>query len=99
MSSQLQQLLLGGAVSLGLTLLGTVARLLSVLVGKVRALEQFLHGYGTTGGLLKQLAGDAAAREKLERDVNAAFARVRTLEEALRAADISLPLTSPERSV
>jgi hypothetical protein len=97
-TEQLQTLLTGAGASLGLTLLTAIARLLSVLVGKVRALEQFLHGYGTTGGLLKQLAGDAAAREKIERDVNAAFARVRTLEEALRAAEIPLPPQTPERS-
>jgi hypothetical protein len=92
---QLTSLLLGGAISLGLSLLGFVARLLSVLVGKVRALEQFLHGYGKVPGLLAQLGPE---RDKTARDLNNAFARVRALEEAIRTAGLELPAPDLERS-
>jgi hypothetical protein len=97
-SSQLLTLLAGAGISLGLALLSYVARLLSVLVGKVRALEQFLHGYGQVPGLLGQLGLDRLEREKIARDLNNAFARVRALEEAIRAGGLELPASTSERS-
>jgi cell division protein FtsB len=93
--------LVGAAVSLALALLSYVARCGAVLVGKVRALEQFLHGYGDEPGLLKQLRAQLAEKngqlEKFARDLDNAFSRVRALEQAMRAGGLELPEPTKER--